>query len=66
MEANMEDKVDLLCSDCGEALTNFLQDMADHNAKITACPKCGKHHDFKPPKPVKQPSPAARRVRKIN
>jgi predicted RNA-binding Zn-ribbon protein involved in translation (DUF1610 family) len=48
-----EEKADLLCSDCGEALSAFLQEMADHNAKITACPKCGKHHEFKPPKTAK-------------
>jgi predicted RNA-binding Zn-ribbon protein involved in translation (DUF1610 family) len=40
-------KTDLLCADCGEALSTFLQEIADHNAKVTACPKCGKHHEFK-------------------
>jgi hypothetical protein len=42
-----------LCDDCGEALTAFLQEMAEHNATVTACPKCGKHHAFKPPKTAK-------------
>jgi hypothetical protein len=49
----MEEKPNLLCDDCGEALTDFLQEMAEHNAKVTACPKCGKHHEFKHPKAAK-------------
>jgi DNA-directed RNA polymerase subunit RPC12/RpoP len=51
------EKTDRLCVDCGEAFSAFLNEMAAHNAKVTACPKCGKHHDFKPPKAAK---PAAR------
>src|SRR5713226_10232402 len=51
---NMSDeKVDFLCDDCGEAFSAFLHDMADHNAKVTACPKCGKNHEFKPPEAAK-------------
>jgi hypothetical protein len=49
-----------LCENCGEALSSFLQEMADHNAAVTACPKCGKHHPFEPPtptKPVAKPRP---------
>lgn len=57
-------KTDLLCADCGEAFSSFLQEMADHNAKVTACPKCGKHHEFKPTKPVKS-SHAKRSVKKL-
>jgi hypothetical protein len=49
----MDEKPNLLCDDCGEALTTFLQEMAEHNAKVTACPKCGKHHEFKRPKAAK-------------
>ena len=52
---NMSDeKVDFLCDDCGEAFSAFLHDMADHNAKVTACPKCGKNHEFKPPETPSQ------------
>lgn len=42
------DDLDPLCSDCPEALSDFLQEIAEHNAKVTACPKCGKHHALKP------------------
>ncbi len=59
-EKNMSDeKIDVLCDDCGEAFSAFLHDMADHNAKVTACPKCGKNHEFRPPeaaKPAEAPS----------
>jgi hypothetical protein len=48
-----DEKVDVLCEDCGEELSSFLQEMADHNAKVTACPKCGKHHSFENPKAAK-------------
>jgi predicted RNA-binding Zn-ribbon protein involved in translation (DUF1610 family) len=34
----------LLCEDCGETVTTFLREMAEHNAKIT-CPHCGKVYD---------------------
>ncbi|MFY9907483.1 MAG: hypothetical protein WBX02_07140 [Terriglobales bacterium] len=54
----MNDKKDqVLCEGCGEAFTNFLQEMADQNAKVATCPKCGKIHQFEPPKPaVKGPA----------
>jgi uncharacterized Zn finger protein len=45
----------VLCEGCGEAFTNFLQEMADQNAKVATCPKCGKIHALTPPtaqKPV--------------
>jgi hypothetical protein len=58
-----EEKV--VCDGCGEAFSSFLQDMADHNAKVTACPKCGKNHEFTPPKPA-QPIAGARSVKKPN
>jgi uncharacterized Zn-finger protein len=38
MNAN-EDNV--FCKGCGETLTTFLLEMADHNAEIV-CPHCGK------------------------
>jgi hypothetical protein len=46
-----EEKLSESCEDCGEAFSAFLNDMAAHNAKVTACPKCGKQHAFKPAKP---------------
>jgi hypothetical protein len=39
------------CQECGEAFSAFLNEMATHNAKVTACPKCGKQHALKPAKP---------------
>ena len=59
-----DEKVDLLCQDCGQALSEFLHEMAEHNAKVATCPKCGKVHDHKPPK-AEKPVARARRVRKI-
>jgi predicted RNA-binding Zn-ribbon protein involved in translation (DUF1610 family) len=38
MNAN-EDNV--FCKSCGETLTTFLREMADHNAEVV-CPHCGK------------------------
>jgi hypothetical protein len=35
-----EQSVDVLCKNCGTAFTAFLQQMADHNQKVT-CPCCG-------------------------
>jgi len=50
----MNDKQsELLCDGCGETFTNFLQEMADQNAKVTTCPKCGKVHAFNPPRAAK-------------
>jgi len=69
---NVEEKeknTEPLCEDCGEALADFLQEIAEHNAKVTACPKCGKNHEFKPPKTVKSfASPRSRKTRpsKVN
>jgi ribosome-binding protein aMBF1 (putative translation factor) len=48
---NDEEKLSESCEGCGEAFSDFLNDMAAHNAKVTACPKCGKQHAFKPAKP---------------
>lgn len=48
--SNENDNVDALCADCPEALSDFLQGIAEHNAKVTACPKCGKNHALKPQK----------------
>jgi uncharacterized OB-fold protein len=62
MRTTMSDeKVDLLCDDCGQALSDFLQEIAEQNAKVATCPKCGKIHDF-PPKAAK---PEAGQLKKI-
>ena len=34
-------KDNAFCKGCGEALTIFLREMADHNAEVV-CPHCGK------------------------
>jgi hypothetical protein len=54
-----DEKVGLLCDGCGEEFSAFLNEMAEHNAKVTACPKCGKNHEFKPPKAA---NPVAKRL----
>ncbi len=62
----MNDKQsDLLCEGCGETFTNFLQEMADQNAKIATCPKCGKIHAFPPPK-VTKPAVEGRPLKKTS
>ena len=62
MRTNMSDeKVDLLCDDCGQTFSDFLQEMAEQNAKVATCPKCGKIHEF-PSKTAKQ---VARPFKKI-
>jgi ribosomal protein S27AE len=58
-----DEKLNRLCGQCGQAFSVFLHEMAKHNAKVTACPKCGKNHEFKP---VKGAKPAARPMRKIS
>lgn len=60
----MDETIDFSCEDCGETFSAFLQEMADQNAKVTACPKCGKQHPFEPPKaakPVAQARPSKRK-----
>jgi uncharacterized Zn finger protein len=45
----------LLCEDCGQTFSEFLQEMADKNARVATCPNCGKIHGFSRPqenKPV--------------
>ena len=37
-------KINLVCTQCGEAFSAFLRDMAEHNAKVV-CPRCGKVYD---------------------
>jgi len=57
------EQIDLLCNNCGQAFSAFLHEMADHNAKVTSCPNCGKVHDVKPPKTTK-PVARARPIKK--
>ena len=63
-----DDKLDLLCEECGQTFSDFLHEMADQNAKVTTCPKCGKIHEF-PSKihefPSKTAKAGARSVKKI-
>jgi Zn finger protein HypA/HybF involved in hydrogenase expression len=56
-----DEKVDLLCDDCGQTFSDFLNEMAEQNAKVTTCPKCGKIHGF----PSKAAKPGAQSVKKI-
>jgi uncharacterized Zn finger protein len=44
MSDDGKDQIDLLCEDCGETFSDFLHQMADQNAKVATCPKCGKIH----------------------
>jgi len=62
MRTNASDeKVDLLCDDCGQAFSDFLNEMAEQNAKVATCSKCGKIHEF----PRKAAKPGARSVKKV-
>ena len=56
-------QIDLLCNHCGQTFSAFLHEMADQNAKVTACPNCGKVHDGKPPRTAK-PVAGARPIKK--
>jgi len=44
----MSDEIDMLCEECGQTFSAFLHEMADQNAKVATCPKCGKIHQFTP------------------
>ncbi len=57
-----DENIESLCGGCGETLSHFLQEMADQNAKVATCPKCGKIHEVGSSKdseelaePVKKP-----------
>ena len=56
-----DDKLDLSCEDCGQAFSDFLHEMADQNAKVATCPKCGKIHEF-PSKAAKPGVPSLKKV----
>lgn len=60
-----EDKSDFSCDDCGQAFSDFLQEMADKNAKVATCPKCGKIHKFDPSKKAAGPAAVPQPARKI-
>jgi uncharacterized Zn finger protein len=47
-----KDSIDRLC-DCGETFSEFLHEMAEQNAKVATCPKCGKIHEFAKTKEAK-------------
>jgi len=57
-----DEKVDLLCDDCGQTFSDFLNEMAEQNAKVTTCPKCGKIHDFA--SKAAKPGAGARSIKK--
>jgi DNA-directed RNA polymerase subunit RPC12/RpoP len=56
-------KLDGSCQDCGQAFSEFLHEMEERNAKVVACPRCGKPHPHKRPKSDK-PVSGLRRARK--
>lgn len=45
-EAVKNDAVEPLCEGCDETFSEFLNEMAEQNAKVATCPKCGKIHAF--------------------
>ncbi len=46
-QAATSDPTEPLCDGgCDEAFSEFLSDMAEQNAKVATCPKCGKIHGF--------------------
>jgi hypothetical protein len=56
-----DEKIEPLCENCDPALADFLQQMADQNAKVATCPRCGKIHEITPSQSVQ---PTAEGVRK--
>jgi DNA-directed RNA polymerase subunit RPC12/RpoP len=58
-----DEKLDGLCGDCGQAFSVFLHEMAERNAKVVACPRCGKPHPHKRAK-AEKPMSGLRRARK--
>ena len=45
-ETAKNDALEPLCNDCDETFSEFLSDMAEQNAKVATCPKCGKIHGY--------------------
>ena len=58
-----DDKLDLLCEDCGQAFSDFLHEMADQNEKVV-CPNCRANRDCGAPKAT-EPVAGGRSVRRI-
>ena len=46
-----EPTIEVLCKNCGQTFTAFLQEMADKNAEVT-CPCCGQNGKSSPPNKV--------------
>jgi len=44
LKSHLKNKVNFVCKNCGQALTAFLRDMAEHNTKVV-CPRCGQEQD---------------------
>jgi len=40
-----DEKVEVLCQNCGQAFSAFLREMAEHNGKLT-CPNCSKSRNY--------------------
>jgi hypothetical protein len=59
------DSIDRLCEDCGETFSEFLHEMAEKNAKVATCPKCGKIHEFPSLKSAKS-STKTRPLKKVS
>lgn len=51
-----DESIEALCKHCGQALTDFLHEMEEHNAEVV-CPACGKKQDraVSPPKDTPNP-----------
>jgi len=50
-----DDQIDLLCEHCGQALSAFLHEIAEKNAKVV-CPNCGGSNDPSIEKPNRLPA----------
>jgi uncharacterized Zn finger protein len=58
-----KDSIDQLCENCGETFSEFLHEIAEQNAKVATCPKCGKIHEF-PKTNAARPETRRRSVKK--
>jgi len=47
--ANNDERINLLCHNCGKTFSAFLHQMADQNAKVV-CPDCLASQDCVPPR----------------
>jgi uncharacterized Zn finger protein len=53
------DQIDVLCKHCGQALSAFLHEMAERNAKVM-CLNCGESRDDAREKPEGLPAESGR------